>query len=207
MAKRQAAKRPAGRKSTAKKTRPRSKRKTQLSPARAAYAEAVAAYERGLKALQRHDYARARDTLEGILTSYPAERELLDRVRLYLQVCERRTQAPEAAPQTVEERLYAATVALNAGDQQEALQLLSGVQAEEPDNDHALYMMGVTQLVNGDSVAGLDYLQQAIALNPDNRALARQDPELEALQSTDAFKHMLETTVSPPRRSRGRRKR
>jgi TolA-binding protein len=51
-------------------------------PRRSTYIEAVAIYERGLEALQRHDYHGAIDLLESVLRLYPEEKELHERVRL-----------------------------------------------------------------------------------------------------------------------------
>src|SRR5262245_41499604 len=53
-------------------------------PRRSTYFEAVALYERGLEAIQRHDYRSAIDQLESVLRLYPEEKELHERVRLYL---------------------------------------------------------------------------------------------------------------------------
>src|SRR5262245_2818517 len=53
------------------------------------YFEAMALYERAVETLQRHDYSRALELLQSILRKYPEERELQERVRLYLNVCER----------------------------------------------------------------------------------------------------------------------
>src|ERR1044071_7103061 len=51
---------------------------------RATYYGAVAIYERGLETLQRHDYQGAADLFESVLRQYPEEKELHERVRLYL---------------------------------------------------------------------------------------------------------------------------
>jgi TolA-binding protein len=74
---------------------------------RAGYADAVALYERSVDALQRHDYAAAAQLLKSVLNQYPEEKELHERVRLYLNVCERHAAPPEVGPRTVDERLYA----------------------------------------------------------------------------------------------------
>ena len=81
---------------------------------RANYADAVGLYEKGLEALQRHDYNKALELFERVLTSFPDERELHERVRLYLNVCRRHATPKAAAPQTVQERLYASTLALRS---------------------------------------------------------------------------------------------
>ncbi len=71
---------------------------------RSTYVEAVGVYERGLEALQRHDYRAATELFETVLRQYPEEKELHERVRLYLNICQRQTSRREPAPQTIEER-------------------------------------------------------------------------------------------------------
>jgi len=61
--------------------------------------------------LQRHDYNGAADRLESVLRQYPDEKELHERVRLYLNVCRKQASANQATPRTIEERLYASTLA------------------------------------------------------------------------------------------------
>lgn len=161
---------------------------------RASYADAVAMYEKGLEALQRHDYNRALGLFEGVLSSFPEERELHERVRLYLNVCQRHATPRAAAPQTVQERLYASTLALNEGRYDEAISHLRLVRDEDPDNDHALYMLAVAHAQRGEHAESIAHLERAIALNPENRTLARRDPDLEPLHDDDAFHHALNSS-------------
>src|SRR5262249_40026677 len=86
-------------------------------PRKPTYHEAVAMYERGLQALRRRDFAAAAAALRRVIERYPDERELLERARLYLKVCERELEPKEPTPKTADEWVYAATVALNAGDE------------------------------------------------------------------------------------------
>ena len=88
---------------------------------RATYVEAVTLYERGMRALQGHDFEGAARVFESVLRLYPEEKELHERVRQYLNICNRQITPKEAAPQTLEERLYAATLAINGGRYDQAL--------------------------------------------------------------------------------------
>src|SRR3954466_1424954 len=159
---------------------------------RSTYFEAVALYERGLEALQRHAYQQAANLLESVLRQYPEERELHERVRLYLNICQRQATQREAAPQTIDERLYAATLSINGGLYDQAIAHLRLVRDEDPDNDHAIYMLAVAHAQRDEHAEAVAHLERAIALNPENRALARTDPDLEPLRDDDAFRAALE---------------
>lgn len=171
-----------------------------------AYYEAIALYERGVQALQRHNYPAAAEHFRTVLERHPEERELVERARLYLRVCERETSRQPATPTTPEERVYAATVSLNSGDHEAALDHLSRALRDDPDSDHAHYIMAVALSMRGRAETALDHLRQAIALNPDNRSLARQDPDLDALREHESFRGILDTaSENGRRRARGRR--
>lgn len=195
---------------------PEPRRQSSPSPAgppqnqpqrRSTHIEAVTLYERGLEAIQRHDYSAAADLLESVLRQYPDERELHERVRLYLNICRRQATPRESTPQSVEERLYASTLAINGGRYDEAISHLRLVRDEDPDNDHALYMLAVAHAQRGEHAEAIAHLERAIALNPENRALARRDADLDPLRKDESFRATLDAApnaVSPPRLDRRR---
>ena len=166
-------------------------------PRRSTYVEAVAIYEKGLQALQRHAYAEATELLSSVLRQYPEEKELHERVRLYLNICQRQAIQREASPQTIDERLYAATLAINGGQYDQAIAHLRLVRDEDPDNDHAIYMLAVAHAQRHEHAEAVAHLERAIALNPENRALARNDPDLEPLRGDEAFRAALEAPAVP----------
>jgi tetratricopeptide (TPR) repeat protein len=159
--------------------------------------EAVALYERGLDALRRHDYGGASDLFQAVLRQYPEEKELHERVRLYLNICQRQARREEPSPKTIEERLFASTIAINGGRYEEALSHLRLVRDEDPDNDHALYMLAVAHAQRGEHAEAIAHLERAIAVNPENRALARSDPDFEPLRDDDSFRAALEAPPGP----------
>jgi tetratricopeptide (TPR) repeat protein len=169
---------------------------------RPTYPEAVARYEQGIRLLQEHKFPEAASAFQSVLTQYPEEKELNDRVRLYLALCERQLKStPE--PRTPEERLYAATLALNAGDPATALDHLGKIVSQDPDHDGALYMLAVVHALRDDPVTAVTYLQRAIERNPENRSLALQDSDLERLMQDESVRAALET--GPLAKSKGKR--
>ena len=158
---------------------------------RPTYPEAVARYEHGMRALQEHRFHEASDAFRAVLLQYPEEKELNERSLLYLAICERHLRAaPE--PTTTEERLYAATLALNAGDPDTALRHLGTIVSHDPDHDGALYMLGVVHALRNDPATALSYLRRAIERNPENRALALQDADLERLMQDQSVRAAVE---------------
>jgi tetratricopeptide (TPR) repeat protein len=165
---------------------------------RSTYFDAVTLYERGLELLQRHAYREAADAFESVLRQYPEEKELHERVRQYLNICQRQTTPRETAPQTIDERLYAATLAINTGQYDQAIAHLRLVRDEDPDNDHALYMLAVAHAQRDEHAEAIAHLERAIALNGENRALARNDPDLDPLRDDESFRAALEAPPLPP---------
>lgn len=174
-------------------------------PRKPGYYEAIAIYETGVRALQRHDFDKAAGQFRQVIERYPEERELHERSVLYLRVCERETARRPAGPQTVQERVYAATVALNAGDSNTALDHLKRALADSPDSDHAHYIMAVALTSFGQSTDALGHLRRSIELNPDNRSLARQDPDLDDVRDLEEFREILDAPLSQRARPRRRR--
>ena len=176
-------------------------------PRKPGFYEAVAIYERGVQALQRHDYSGAADLFRTVITRYPEERELLERAHLYLRVCERETARQAAPPQSAVDHVYAATVALNSGDHAGALNHLQRALLDDQNNDHAHYIMAATLSLRGRRDEALEHLKRSIALNPENRTQARQDPDLENIRDHSGFREAIETAPLPNRRPVAARRR
>jgi tetratricopeptide (TPR) repeat protein len=162
------------------------------APKKPSFYEAIAIYESGVRGLQRHDYAGAAESFRQVLQRYPEERELIERARLYLRVCERETAQRPAGPQTTAERVYAATMSLSAGDSDAALGHVQRALDQEPANHRAHYMMAVIHSTRSETDKAVEHLRRAIELNPDSRSLARQDADLERLRESPTVKSLLE---------------
>jgi tetratricopeptide (TPR) repeat protein len=159
-------------------------------------------FERGFRELQVRNFKEAARVLSSIIHGYPDEKELHERARVYIAICERQIESKrDRTPKTVEERINAATVAINRGAYAEGLDLLRPVaKKDESENDAVHYMIAVAHAGLGDAPAAVASLQQAIELNPENRFLAAQDGDLDPIRATAAFVAVLENPPSPRRR-------
>jgi tetratricopeptide (TPR) repeat protein len=174
-------------------------------PRKPGFYEAVAIYERGVLGLQRHDYAGAAEQFRAVIERYPEERELLERARLYLRVCEKETARQTPPPETPAEQVIAATVSLNAGDHATALHHLQRALNADPENDHAHYIMSAALSMRGRREEAIEHLHRAVALNPENRSQALQDPDLDNIRDLDGFRAIVEAAPAQNRRRPRRR--
>jgi tetratricopeptide (TPR) repeat protein len=158
-------------------------------------------FERGFRSLQERKFKEAAGVLGSILDRYPDEKELHERARVYIAICERRSDPRrDQAPRTVEERMNAATVAINRGAFADAVGFLRSVKNEDDENDAVYYMLAVAHAGLGDAATAISHLHDAIELNPENRFLAAQDADLEPLHDNASFAALLDTPPAPRRR-------
>jgi tetratricopeptide (TPR) repeat protein len=93
--------------------------------------------------------------------------------------------------------VFAATLAINAGHYDEALEHLRSACAEAPEHDQALYMLASVLALRGDIEEAVPLLLRSIALNPENRVLARRDPDFGALREFHSVRIALEANSHP----------
>ena len=174
---------------------PRTTREVQRRPRGRAW------YERGLAALARRDFAGAAARMNEVLTRFPGERDMHERVRLYLRVCARELQPKAAAPRSLEEQVYAATIALNAGDEEAALRLLKAAGRDEA--GRVAYMLAVVHVRRGARADALLELRRATEQDPENRALARRDMDFEPLHEDEEFLQVTAPILGRPAAATG----
>jgi tetratricopeptide (TPR) repeat protein len=158
-------------------------------------------FERGFRALQVRNFKEAAGVLTSIIERYPDEKELHERARVYIAICERQSDPRRGqAPRTLEERMNAATVAINRGAFSDALAFLRSAKNEDAENDAVHYMLAIAHAGLGDADSAVAHLQEAIELNPENRFLAAQDSDLEPIREHVAFTALIDSP--PPARRR-----
>jgi hypothetical protein len=131
------------------------------------------------------------------MSDYPREGALRERSVVYLALCERELARRPPEPRTVEERLTAATAALNNGDDTRAELLAQAVLSDVPQHDLALYLLAAVEARRGAVEEALQFLGRAMAANPEIRAQARHDEDFDDLRDTEAFRDLIEAPVPP----------
>jgi tetratricopeptide (TPR) repeat protein len=165
------------------------------SQARAALQSQMKAWEDGVRqfSLKKFSAAHAHFTEAA---SGPAA-HIADKARSYAQICARRTSGPALELKTAEEHFTYGVERLNARDIETARKHLDRALALDPNGEHILFTLALCCGLAGDGDGACENLRRAIAIEPRNKVLARQDPEFLVLaQQMPSLRALLATDGS-----------
>jgi tetratricopeptide (TPR) repeat protein len=168
------------------------------------FAQAVQNYEAAIKAMQEHKFEKAKGFLEKIIAG--GARELLDRARVHLNLCNQQLAAGSTSFKTQEEHFDYAVSLINSGQYDQARGHLEKIMKQNAKADFAYYGMAVVDCLTGQVESSLKNLNDAIRLNPQNRFQARNDSDFQNMADDPRFTELLypEPTDSQPAEQRKR---
>jgi hypothetical protein len=147
-------------------------------------------WEEAVRMFSQKQFAAANERF--MLAATGPAAHISDKARSYAQICARKTGGAEVDLQTADDHFNYGVERLNARDMDVARRHLDRALAMEPDGEHILFTLALCCGLAGDGAAACENLKRAIALEPKNRILARQDPEFSALaQQLPALRALL----------------
>ena len=152
-------------------------------------------YEKGTVALQKKKFEEAEKHFRALLDGFGDEKELADRARLYLAVCQRRTKtAVRPAAEGSEDGYYAALVEKNRKNFQGAIDQLKRSAGKNSDG-RVPYLLACCYAQLNEVENALEALERAIAEDEGSRALARRDPDFEPVRESPGFQKLTAATA------------
>ena len=146
-------------------------------------------YQNALELMQDNKFEKARALLEKILRDAPPE--LVERVRMYQSVCERRSAESSLSFATPEEQYDYAVSLLNTGNFEDARDQFESLLGANPKSDFAHYGVALLNSMTGQNEEALEHLARAIELNPRLRIQARTDPDFLDMVDDPRFTELL----------------
>ncbi|HXE75264.1 MAG TPA: tetratricopeptide repeat protein [Candidatus Xenobia bacterium] len=158
-------------------------------------------YAEAMKHFNRQGYRRAREIFEKVLVG--PSRELADRARVHLAICEQRMQ--REAPvhlRSADDHYHYAVSQINLGNYEEARTHLERARKLAPKADYVYYALASVFALTGETDEAVNLLAQAIKLRPENRFHARNDDDFRLLHDEPRFLELLypERPVGPAAR-------
>jgi tetratricopeptide (TPR) repeat protein len=152
------------------------------------YGQALDVFEKAVRAMGRKDFERARGHFQTLLKSHGELRDVAERARTFLRVCDRELGGRATPkPKTAEEMLAHGVYLHNLEAFDEAIKLFRRVAEQAPDNEHAAYCLAASLARSGDASGALQALRKALVVSPGSRAQARFDPDFDAIRSEPEF--------------------
>jgi tetratricopeptide (TPR) repeat protein len=170
------------------------------------FAQAVQNYEAAVKAMQEHKFEKAKGLLEKILAA--GQRELMDRARVHLNLCNQQLAGGATSFKTHEEHFDYAVSLMNGGQFDQARTHMEKILKSNPKADFAYYGLAVVDCLTGQVESSLKNLGESIRLNPQNRFQARNDSDFQNMADDPRFTELLypEPTDPPPSSSDQRKR-
>jgi tetratricopeptide (TPR) repeat protein len=150
-------------------------------------------YEKGVTTLQKKKFEEAEKHFRVVLEEFGDERELADRSRLYLAVCERRKKTSKSpGGNDGDDPYYAALLEKNRKNFQGAIDQL--MRSKKSDG-RVSYLLACCFAQLNDAERAVEALGRAIAEDETNRPLARRDPDFEPVRETAEFLNLTAATA------------
>ena len=150
-------------------------------------------YEKGAAALQKKKFDEAEKHFRAVIDGFGDEKELADRARLYLAVCEKRKKPSRPAAGESDDAYYAALFEKNRMNFSGAIEHLK--KTKKSDDGRAAYLLACCYAKTGEVDKAVEALERAVAEDESNRAQARRDPDFETLRETPAFEKLTAATA------------
>jgi tetratricopeptide (TPR) repeat protein len=144
-------------------------------------------YEAAVRLLYSHEYEKAKLAFEKLIAVFADDKEVVERSRIHLRLCEQKIARKPAAPRTLDEHYDWAIALMNEGKYEESIDHLNKALKSNPKCDYVIYALAITHCRTGNFERALASLQTAIGLRPENRFLAQRDSDFEVLKQDSRF--------------------
>lgn len=158
-------------------------------------AQALKQYEEGMRQFNKQNFRRAKEIL-GKVVGGPS-RELAERARVHVTICEQRLQRPAPVRlRTADDHYHYAVSQINLANYEEARAHLEKARKQAPKAEYIFYALASVAALTGEAEDALENLTQAIKLRPENRYHARNDSDFKLLEDDPRFRELVDAEGS-----------
>ena len=163
-------------------------RNGRINPSRTA---SLKQYETAVKLLYSQEFDKAKALFEKIIHTFEEDKELVERTRIHIRLCEQKSARKPPSPRSVDEHYDLAISFYNQGKYDQAFEHLRKALKYDPSCDYVHYALAATNCKTGDLETALHDLGEAINLKPENRFLAQRDEDFAPLKEDSRFLTMV----------------
>lgn len=166
-------------------------------------AQAMKVYEEAIRHFNKQSFRRAKEIFEKVVAG--PSRELAERARVHLAICEQRLQrSARVHLRSADDHYHYAVSQINLARYDEARAHLEKARRQAPKADYIYYALASVAALSGEAEDAFAYLTQAIKLRPENRYHARNDSDFRLLEDDPRLQDLLYPERDRPVGSRPR---
>jgi len=147
------------------------------------------AFEKAMGLFHKGDFAKAREAF--LASAGGPNRDMGHTAQMHIRMCERRLSKSPLEPKTSEDHYNYAVTLMNRGQFQEAEEQFRKSLAGHESADYIHYALALCCGLRGNMEAAAAHLKRAIELRPQNRMIARNDPDFMAIASHSPLRDIL----------------
>ena len=152
------------------------------------YEKAILSFGEAVKTFRKGSCEKAVEMFEALIEKHASERELVDRARAYIKICQKITTKATLPSKTFNDLYESGVFLMNLGKYEEALKLFNKAIEKNPDHAKILYFMAAIYQSMGDSDQSLEFLKRSIQQDKYFKVLAQNDSDFEDLREDKKFK-------------------
>jgi len=152
------------------------------------YQKALAAFGLAMKEFHKGDMEKSIASLKAVIEKFPAERELVDRARIYLAIAQKRPRRDAVSLKTFEDHFQYAVYKINQGDPAAALKILEKALEFKTEEGKVHYLMADASVIANDLEPALEYLRKAVQKDKVFAILAQNEPDFAPLWEDKKFR-------------------
>ena len=152
------------------------------------YQKTLSSYSQAAKAFRRGDCKKTIEYYRAFIEKYPMERELVDRAKLYIKICEEKGSKDAFALKDFDDYYEMGVFKLNQGAYEEAQKLFNKALEKDSNNGKIIYLIAKTHYLMGDKDKFLEILKSAIQVDESFRIFAQNDLDIDDIKNDKKFK-------------------
>jgi tetratricopeptide (TPR) repeat protein len=153
-----------------------------------AFEKALAAYGEAMKEFHKGRLDKAQELLKIFLEKFNAEKELVDRAKIYLQMIQEKGKKETVSLKTIDDFLYCSIYKINSGAHEEALKLLEKALEMKEEEGRVYYLMADAHILMGKADEAMECLKKAFQKDKFYRIMAQNEIDFEPLWDDKKFK-------------------
>ena len=156
-------------------------------PKKDEYQKALSTFSLAVKEFHKGDFEKAAGSFKDFIEKFPADKEVVDRAKVYLAIAQKRQKKENASLRGFEDHYRCAVAKINQKDYDGAVKLLEKALEYKEQEGLVNYLLADAHCLMGQADEALDLLKKAVQKDKNFAIIAQNEPDFESLWEDKKF--------------------